>query len=356
VNHAARLEALRHVLARERVDCLLVGARANIFYLTGFTGSAGLLLVDESRAVLFTDGRYAVQAPEEAGAAARVVICKGGIEKAALARAKGYRRVGFEASAGYRFYQAAADGVGARRLRARDGLVEQLRLVKDEQEIARIRDSVLLNSRIFEETVPSIRPEVAEQEIAAELEYRMRRAGAERPAFETIVAAGPRSAMPHARAGPRPVGKNALLVLDHGAILAGYASDMTRTVFTGKAGERARSLYEVVLEAQQRAIASVRAGVRCSRVDYAARAYIRERGYGAYFPHSTGHGLGVEVHEAPRVAARQKMPLPAGAVITIEPGVYVPGFGGVRIEDVVVVREQGAQVLTPTPKRLLELG
>lgn len=354
MNYPARLSALRSRLAGTRVDCLLVSARANLFYLTGFTGSAGFLLVDEKGSTLYTDGRYELQAAEEVRGS-RVVITRRGTAKAVIARARRYRRVGFEASADYRFFRLLAEAVGLTRLRGLESAVEQLRLVKDEEELARIRRSVELNSRVFRETVPLLRPGMPEREVAAELEYRMRRYGADQPAFETIVAAGPRSALPHARASPRPLGKKELLVLDHGAILANYASDMTRTVYLGVADPRVRALYGVVQEAQQRAIQAVRAGVKCAEVDRAARDHITRCGYGQHFPHSTGHGLGIEVHEIPRIAAREKMKLPAGAVITIEPGVYVPDLGGVRIEDVVLVRDRGAEVLTPTPKTLLEI-
>jgi Xaa-Pro aminopeptidase len=354
MNHPARLDALRSRLAAERVECLLVTWLPNIFYLSGFTGSAGVLLVDERRSILFTDGRYTVQAAEEARGS-QVVIPRSGALKAAAGRLSRYRRAGFEASADYRTWRRLCEQAGAGRLRPLENVVEQLRLVKDDDELERIRRSVALNSRAFQQTVKRIRPGVREMEVAAELEYRMRLLGAERPAFETVVVGGPRSAMPHARASARPLGENEVVVLDHGAILSNYASDMTRTVHLGAAGRRARALYHVVLEAQQRAVAAVRPGVACSAVDRAARQYITGRGLGRYFTHSTGHGLGIEVHEIPRVARRDKTRLPAGAVITIEPGIYVPGIGGFRIEDVVVVRERGAEVLTTTPKALLEL-
>lgn len=355
MNYPARLQALRARLAQLRVDCLLVVSRPNILYLTGFTGSSAVLLVTEKGATLFTDGRYTVQAGTEVRGA-KVVIARGAPTRTAVARARRCGRAGFEASAGYRFFRLLADSLEARKLCAVESAVEQLRMVKDEQEIALIRRSVELNSRVFEEVRSFLRPGVTEQEVAAEIEYRMRRYGAGQPAFETIVASGERSAMPHARAGGRRLGKNEFVVLDQGAILAYYASDMTRTVHLGTAARRARALYGVVLEAQQRAIAAVRAGARCSEVDRAARRHIAGSGYAQYFPHSTGHGLGLEVHEAPRIAARETTALPSRAVITIEPGVYLPGFGGVRIEDVVVVREREAEVLTPTPKQFLELG
>jgi Xaa-Pro aminopeptidase len=354
MNHPARLEALRSRLAAERLECLLVTSLPNIFYLSGFTGSAGVLLVDERRSILFTDGRYTLQAAEEVHGS-RVVIPRSGALKAAAGRLGRYRRAGFEVSADYWTWRRLCEQAGAGRLRPLENVVEQLRLVKDDDELERIRRSVALNSRAFQQTVKRIHPGVREMEVAAELEYRMRLLGAERPAFESVVAGGPRSAMPHARASARPLGENEVVVLDHGAILANYASDMTRTVHLGAASRRARALYRVVWEAQQRAVAAVRAGVACSAVDRAARQHITRRGWGRYFTHSTGHGLGIEVHEIPRVARRDTTRLPAGAVITIEPGIYVPGIGGFRIEDVVVVRERGAGVFTTAPKALLEL-
>ena len=354
MNHPARLSALRSRLAEVQVDCLLVSERANLFYLSGFTGSAGLLLVDERGSTLYTDGRYALQAEQEVRGS-RVVIVRSAT-KAVLARARRYRRVGFEASADYRLFRVLAEGLGIERVQSCENAVEQLRLIKDEHELEQIRRAVALNSRVFQETVAWLRPGMTEQEVAAELEYRMRRYGAQQPAFETIVAGGPRSALPHARASLRPLGKKEFLVLDHGAILGNYSSDMTRTVYLGDADRRARALYGVVKEAQERAIRAVHSGVSCSAVDRAARRHIARCGYGDRFPHSTGHGLGIQVHEMPRIAAREKARLPAGAVITIEPGVYVPGLGGVRIEDVVVVRNKGAEILTPTPKGLLEVG
>ncbi len=349
-----RINSLRARLPAARMDCLFVFSLPNIFYLTGFTGSAGVLLVEEGRATLFTDGRYALQAREEVKSA-KVVITRTGALKAAARRARRHARAGFEAGCGYRTWCTLAELLGARRLRPADGLVEELRMVKEDSEIESIREAVETNSRVFDEVVPLIKPGVTELDIAAELEYRMRRYGGERPAFETIAAAGWRSALPHARAGSRPLGKNEFLVLDHGVILGHYASDMTRTVYLGTADRRARTLYGVVQEAQQRAIEAVRAGVACSVVDRAARGHIARCGFDQLFTHSTGHGLGIEVHEGPRVAARETTKLPAGSVITIEPGVYVPDYGGVRIEDVVVVRERGAEVLTRTPKHLLEL-
>jgi Xaa-Pro aminopeptidase len=214
---------------------------------------------------------------------------------------------------------------------------------------------VELNSRVFDEMLPLVKEGVSEQDLAAEVEYRMRRQGAEKASFDTIVASGPRSALPHAQPSARRLRAGEFLLFDQGAILNGYASDMTRTVFLGRAGREARRLYATVLEAQQQARQAVRAGARGAAVDRAARRVIRQRGWGRYFSHSTGHGVGLEIHEMPRLGAGDRSPLPAGAVVTIEPGVYLPGFAGVRIEDMLVVREGGSDLLTPTPHDLIEL-
>lgn len=352
----SRLSRLQARLAKERVDCLLIASPANLRYLTGFTGSAGLLIVEERGATFYTDGRYTLQAAEEVKSA-RLVAARRGALEAVLGRLRRsrHRRIGFETGLGYQQYQRLVEELGSKRLRPVRSAVEDLRLVKDEREIAAVKASVELNSKVFDDVLPLVRVGLAERDLAAEIEFRMRRRGAEKPAFETIVAGGPRSALPHARPTARPLGKNEFLLLDLGAILDGYVSDMTRTVFLGSANGPARSLYSTVQEAQQKAREAVRAGVSCAAVDRAARHPIASRGWGKFFPHSTGHGVGIEIHEMPRIAAREKTILPAGALVTIEPGVYLPGLGGVRIEDVVVVREGGAEVLTPTPRELLEL-
>ena len=338
------------------MDCLLVSALPNLFYLTGFTGSAGLLLVEERGATLYTDGRYTLQTAEEVKAA-RVVVPRGGVLPAVLRRLhrSRSRRIGFESGSGYPLFARLARELGWRRLRAVEDAVERMRLVKDEKEIAAIRCSVELTAQALAAVLPLVRPGARERDLAAELEYRMRCLGAEKPAFDTIVASGARTALPHARASGRLLGKNEFVLFDVGAILDGYSSDMTRTVHLGPAPKQARRLYSAVEEAQQQAREAVRAGVSCAEVDRAARGHLAARGFGRYFTHSTGHGLGIQVHESPRLAAREKTRLPAGAVVTIEPGAYLPGVGGVRIEDVVVVRARGAEVLTPTARELLEL-
>jgi Xaa-Pro aminopeptidase len=236
-----------------------------------------------------------------------------------------------------------------------DGLVEGLRSVKDTFEVDRIRDAARLGSAVMEEAIRLIRPGVTELDIAAEIGYRMRRKGASGESFEAIVAAGPRSALPHARPTSRRIGKNELVVLDLGAILRHYCSDLTRTVYVGRAPARVRRWYQAVLDAQSAARDALKSGVTAGAIDAAARGVLQRRGLGKYFVHSTGHGIGLEIHEEPRVARGQKKVLETGNVVTLEPGVYIEGVGGIRIEDDALVMLRGTEILTTAPRELLEL-
>jgi Xaa-Pro aminopeptidase len=228
-------------------------------------------------------------------------------------------------------------------------------MVKSAMEIEKIRRSVGINSQAYSRTIERLKPGVTELEIAAELDYQMRRLGAESTAFETIVAAGERSALPHAHPTARRLGENELLLIDMGASVDGYSSDMTRVAHTGSVPKRTRSLYEAVLEAQLASIDAVRAGVPAGKVDQAGRRVLQKHKLDKMFVHSTGHGLGLEIHEPPRVAKKEKLTLQAGMAITIEPGAYIEGFAGVRIEDTVIVTENGCEVLTPTSKELFQI-
>jgi len=340
------------------VDAFLVTHRPNIFYLTGFTGSAGTLLVCLAEAALVVDGRYAIQAREEVRTA-RVRIMRGDLLAgvAALLRATKRTRIAFEAahlSVQQRHDLATSTGRSVRWLPV-CGWVEKLRAVKDEQELELMQKAAELASGVFEDVLALIRPGVREVELAAEIEYRMRRGGASGPAFETIVASGPRSALPHARPTTKPLTGNELVVFDLGAILRGYCSDLTRTVFLGRPPGRIRRWYSAVRDAQEAARETLRPGVQAGRVDSAARRVLRRHGLLRYFSHSTGHGLGIEVHEEPRLAFRQPARIEAGNVVTLEPGVYVPGFGGIRVEDDVVVHASGARLLTRVTRDLIQL-
>jgi Xaa-Pro aminopeptidase len=275
----------------------------------------------------------------------------------ALVGRKRLKRIGFEAGHTiYDAYQRLKQTLPlAASLKPIGPVIEKLRMMKSDDEIARIRRSVLTTSETFAATLSSIRPGVSEMDIAAELEYKMRRLGAEKPAFETIVAAGTRSALPHAQPTVQKIGVNELLLIDMGSCQRGYMSDMTRMLFIGRPSHRVRRFYDAVLEAQLAAIDAVRPGVKASKVDKTARQVLKSKGLAKEFVHSTGHGLGLEIHELPRLGKRDPTRLEAGMVITIEPGAYVRGFGGVRIEDTVLVTKSGCEVLTPTSKELMLL-
>jgi len=324
----------------------------NLRYLSGFTGSNGALLILPGKSILFTDPRYEIQAAQES--TCQVRIGKGPLVDDVLAaiRRLGVKRIGYEPA---RMTCDVFDSLKSKlplraSLEAVRGWIEEMRSVKSEAELALIRRSVLTNSLAFERTIARIKANTTESDLAAELEYRMRRLGAEKPSFETIVAGGERSALPHAQPGRARL--TGLVVVDMGAFQEGYASDMTRMLHVGKPGAKAAKMYRAVLEAQLASIATVREGVRTAAVDAAARGVLKRHGLDQLFTHSTGHGLGLEIHEPPRLGKRDKTRLKAGMAITIEPGVYLKGFGGIRIEDTVVVTKTGCEILTPTPKTL----
>jgi Xaa-Pro aminopeptidase len=337
----------------------LVTLPANIRYLCGFSGSAGFLLVESGRSALFTDSRYTFQAREEVHGA-RIVIAKTGLLKAVadyLAARRGRLTLG--ASLGH--LTVAQRDVVSKRLGKRlrwvtdNSAVERLRAVKYPSELATIRDAAVLISDVFTKVLPKIRPGLTELELAALIEYEIKLAGGSGPSFETIAAAGPRSAWAHAKPSSKPLDKNELVVLDQGAILRGYCSDLTRTVHVGRASDRVKGLYDAVLEAQAAAKAAIRPGVTAGSVDEAARRALKKRGLDKYFTHSTGHGLGLEVHEMPRLGRGEETVLQEGMVLTVEPGVYLEREGGIRIEDDIVVTATGAVNLTTAPRDFFEL-
>jgi Xaa-Pro aminopeptidase len=356
----ARQEALGRALEAEGLDGLLVTSRANIRYLTGFSGSAALVVVTRADVLLVTDFRYDEQARAEAGEVARVVVEGTSVwdrffkELPALGA---LTWLGFEAHAltvhdAERFTQAGQPW----RWKPTTELVERLRAAKDAQEVAAIRCAAGLAGEALAATLAQVRAGMTELEIAGRLEGALRRLGSEGHPFPTIVASGPRSALPHARSSARAVAPGEWLLLDFGAQVDGYCADITRTVLVGaRATERQQTLYGLVFEAQRRARAGVRAGMSGRDADALARELIAGRGFGDAFGHSLGHGLGLEVHEAPRLSKTNADPLPADAVVTIEPGVYLPGEGGVRIEDDVHLAAAGPVLLSDGRTELLEL-
>lgn len=352
---AQRRARVADTLPEHDVDGLLVTALPNVRYLSGFTGSNAALLITQNSAVLMTDPRYTIQASTETDCVVRVV--KGSLHEAAakLITRKRLRKVGVEKNrivlSAWLELQASVKGSAA--LTPLAPVVEQQRMIKSAEEIDLIRQSVETNSKAYAKMLSRVKPSASEQDLAAEMEFQQRRFGAEGPSFESIVAAGPRSALPHARPTDEAVGSHRLLLFDTGALRTGYCSDMTRVVHLGAPGSRAKNLYKAVLEAQLAAIDAVRADVTAGAVDRAARRVLEKHGLADAFVHSTGHGLGLEIHEMPRLGRRDKTRLAAGMAITIEPGAYLEGFGGVRIEDTVVVTNNGCEVLTPTSKEFL---
>jgi Xaa-Pro aminopeptidase len=356
----ARQKKLREHLATTRFNGLLISHLPNIRYLCGFTGSAGLLLVEEAGSVFFTDVRYDTQAHEEVKGAKVVISRKGTLLSlgewlgARRKRARGWaiavESEHFTIAEKKRLSQVRPAGVT---LKDSPSVVEKLRMVKDGDELQRIRASVALGAKLFDRALEVLRPGVKEVEVAADMEYAARRSGAEAMSFPTIIASGARSALPHGRASDQAIAPGGFVVCDFGVILSGYCSDQTRTVWVGTVPEDARQAYEAVREAQQAAIDAVRPGVTVGEVDATARKVLRKAGLGRYFTHSTGHGVGLEIHETPRVADGQREILQPGMVITIEPGVYFPGKWGVRIEDMVAVTAGGCEVMTPTSKDFL---
>ena len=359
MNESGRLGRVRVDLDRLRLELLLITHLPNVRYLCGFTGSSGVLAISKRQAVLFTDGRYTEQARQEVTGATVRIIRQPSLIGAGewLARRRTPRRVGIEAAyltVAERNRLARLTGPG-KRLVETQSLIEDLRLIKDSDEIARIRAACHVGVDLFRRALNTIRSGISESQVAGELEFEARKAGIEQMAFPTIVASGERSALPHGRASAALIPAKGFVVCDFGVILAGYCSDMTRTVHVGRPQTEARRVYEAISEAQQAALEAVKPGTTVGEVDQAARRLLHKRHLGRYFTHSTGHGVGLEIHEAPRLAAGRKELLRPGMVITIEPGVYVPGKHGVRIEDTVVVTETGCEILTPCPKNLIEL-
>jgi len=363
VDHNARIGRLRRRLTKTGLSGLLVTHLPDLRYLSGFTGSSAALAVTRRAARLFTDGRYTAQAADEVKSA-KVQIISGAPAVAAvqwLAAQPGAEAAGFDPAwtsvAELTRLKAALPSKLRRAFLSplAAPLVEPLRNIKDEEELAVMSEAALVGCSLFEHILGFLRPGLKEVEVAAELEYKARLLGAEGMSFETIVASGVRSALPHGRATDTRLPRKGFVTLDFGIILRGYCSDMTRTVYLGKPKPRERTAYEAVLEAQEAGVVAVRPGASCGEVDEAARGVLRKAGLAEAFSHSTGHGVGLEIHESPRIGAGQKSRLQVGMVVTIEPGIYLPGQFGIRIEDMVAVALAGGRVLTPSPKALIEL-
>ena len=350
---------LEHIAAHlDGLDAILLTSEANCYYATGFMGE-GIALVTRRGSWYFTDSRYTEAADKAIGDAA--VIREVSREKPfsalineALAEA-GAEKAGFEEQR----MTVAEHAVYSEKLHCTltpaSSLMTELRGSKDEEELSCMTAAQRIAEGALEQILKEIRPGMTEKEIAARLNYLMVSAGAEKTAFDTIVASGPNGSMPHAVPGMRKVREGDFITMDFGCVYKGYCSDMTRTVALGRPSDEMRNVYDIVLQAQLAGIAAAKAGITGAAIDGAARKVIQDAGYGAYFGHSFGHSLGIDIHEAPNAAPGNDKPMPDGAVVSAEPGIYLPGKFGVRIEDVMILRPDGAQVITKAPKALLVL-
>lgn len=356
----ARLAALGASFASERIDALVVTSLPNIRYLTGFSGTSALALVTRSEIRLLTDFRYATQVADEVGVSATIRIEPVSLWTGLwdiLAKMSTIEVIGFESAHLYhRDFQRLLNDGSRWQWRPQLNLVETLREAKDADEVELIREAARIATDALIRTIPQIKEGQSELAIAGILEKALRDEGSEEAPFPPIVASGPRSALPHARASSRVVEKGDLLLLDFGAQYRGYCSDVTRTFIIGAPTAEQREIYQVVRDANHIASHSVKAGMTGMAADALARSYIDAQGHGEAFGHSLGHGLGLEVHESPRLARTAEAALVAGAVVTIEPGIYRPGWGGVRIEDDVHLSENGPQILTNFSRELIEVA
>ncbi|WP_317891248.1 M24 family metallopeptidase [Paenibacillus oceani] len=347
-----RLARLRALMQERRLEALFVTGSHNRHYLSGFTGSSGYLLITADKAYLLTDFRYMTQAADQAKGFEIVEHApKVGETVRQLLDSLRIQEVGFEQQhVTYASYTVYAADLGPIKLVPAEPLVELLRMVKDQSELAVMQEAAELADKTFEHVLTTLKPGITENDVALTIEFYMRQHGAASVSFETIVASGERSALPHGKASGRVLRSGEFVKMDFGAYYKGYCSDITRTVMLGKPTEKHRELYDIVLEAQMHTLEHIRPGMTGKAADALARDVIRKCGYGDHFGHGTGHGLGMEVHEAPRLSMLSDTVLKPGMTVTVEPGIYLPGFGGVRIEDDVVVTDSGVRRLTQSTK------
>ena len=349
----ARVGRVRSMLSAFDVEGILFFGEANIRYLTGFTGDEGVLCVGGERSVLLVDGRYTTQAKDEVAGCDIVEFSDRTEGIIGVISDLDLKRVGIESTAvtleGYLALRERSAGVSLKPL---SGAIERIRTVKDAGEASLLREAARIAAGALTETLEHIKPGIPERDIVAILEMKMRQGGGEGPSFETIVASGSNSALPHATSGPREIQDGDFVTVDYGTVCRGYHSDETCTFAVGSVTEKQAAVYAVVREAHDRAIDAVRVGVPCRDIDAVARDHIDGAGYGTYFSHGTGHGVGLAIHEPPRLSGRAEDVLEEGMVVTVEPGIYIPGLWGVRIEDTVMVGKDGCEILTKMSKNL----
>ncbi len=350
-----RIEQLQGELRRRRLDALVVSSLPHIRYLTGFSGSNALVILGARRRFFITDTRYTLQSRDEVQGWNRIITTKPLLEEASSQKLlAGLKRVAFEsAHTSHALYRVLKKLFPRVTPVGTTGLVEEVVLAKQEVEIDAMRSAARITDTVFREITDLITDGMSENDVAAEISFRQKKLGAEKDSFEPIVASGARGALPHARPTSKKIRSGEFVVLDFGCVVNGYNSDLTRTIAVGRVTRRMRAMYETVREAQQAAVDSAHGGMIASDLDAVARTRIGKRGFGKFFTHALGHGLGLSVHEAPRISSLSKERLRTGSVVTIEPGVYIPGVGGVRIEDDVVLTDRGCRILTKSPKELI---
>ena len=352
------IELLTEKIRELELDSLIIGKQANIRYLTGFTGDYGLVVISPQQASFFTSPLYIEQAHSTVRKPFEIIKVKDDLFKTFEDSGANFlgKRTGYEAKtltcSDFSRLKVILKDV---ELVSTTGIVEKLRIEKTPPEIHSIIGAQRISEVVFDEILEFIHEGMEECDLACEIDYRLRKKGGERPAFDTIVASGPNACKPHAVPSKRKLSTGDMVIIDMGTVFDGYASDMTRTVVLGKADPELKKVYGIVLEAQEAALGGITGGMKCSEADYLARDVIHKAGYGEWFVHSLGHGIGLEVHENPRISKRSQFILKKNMVVTVEPGIYIPGWGGARIEDMVMVTEDGCKNLTEAPKPLIEL-
>ncbi len=346
-----RIKRFLDIMEEKKLDAFLATHDTDIRYLSGFTGSAGVLWVSKGRNVFITDFRYKIQAEQEVGEKAEIFITDKDKSYTDIIKdqklIKNEQYIGFDAyHTNYDLYRRFCAEFTESNLIPVKSPLAKLRAQKEESEIENIRQAAKIAMESLAETLPLLRPGITEKEFAAELEYRMRKKGSEKPSFETIVASGWRAALPHGIASEKSIDIGEMVVIDYGATYAGYASDITRTLFLGNPDEKFKKIYNTVLKAQKKAIGTAKAGMTGKEIDDIARNIIIDAGFGENFGHSLGHGLGLVVHDFPMISYRNEEPILENAVVTIEPGIYIEDFGGVRIEDDIIVKKDGTEIIT----------
>lgn len=350
------IERMQSALEAAELDAFLTSHLPNVCYLSGYTGSNGLVYISADRRIFLTDSRYEEQVKHEVSDFEVFIPESGSLTKKLLEVIADsvLEIIGFEAAhTAYKQFAKLAEDVGEEHLKPTEGLVENLRMQKRPDEIEKIREAIRINDLTFSQILERIKPGQKEYEVAAEIDYLMRKNGATKPSFDTIVAAGPNGALPHARPSDRPLARGDLVVIDMGCFYAGYASDMTRTIAIGQPDTKQRDVYQIVLDAHLKARDFLAPDKKAADMDLAARDHITSKGYGDHFKHSLGHGVGLEVHEGPRISKESKATFEVDMVVTNEPGIYIPDWGGVRIEDILRVTEDGCEVMTQTTKDLI---